>query len=879
MGRTLILLVDEHGVEYLPTLQTHSLDAVQVPDSVVKEWRRRKGVGTTKAVAGTAVVPVGHAQNSKPVATTTENGEIGRHTPFATPHAVPRLSRCLRRIKKMVPLDERGIWLLNHLLSQTDPEDQEELCRSVQEKLRKRKATLIRSKDRLKLECDRRCVFTKAANEIRTASAMIAEINRCNVLATIVKDHNHATRRSGQKRRLKQLRGRMNSAATAVPPSTATHAHGESGSSKSYPEERNGSRARGESKEHRARQEKQSSKDTRGPRNEILVPLAVPPPPLLLSTKMAKAPTSGRMVSTSFDPASKADVAGAASASAHNDASCDRRAGNKSSAPQNEGVSHLPSSFEGVRSQIPLGSQGRGTSALLGAGLSIARRKRAGWHQNPRSMGGGRRFGLPPLDERYGESVVDSWVQSPVALRLERPRCKSVDVAHLDQQAHQEYIEGIFRAGAAAAQRRGQKRRDGEEQGVMGEEAYNSSDLGSKSIATRQRRTKAGRSTRLISDPIEEEAGDSGDGGRALPPISSIPPSLPHLGGPGTGVFALASCDTEPTTGGMAHDGGGPVVSDRSPDFPPWKTSCVSRADDGSSQRVNVDEKLKSEALGFRSDGARKVFKQTQRLLEALRTPAGSCQVDPRTGARRGCGGGNVGGHSSIVVHHHQNNLHHGPGAGIGGDKAKGGGVGGGGKGNGNGNGIDTSSTSAGAAFLNHLPESDTAMWRVPRGDRPARLAEVFRCIAAPHIVRIECEIILHNSLTRPGGGRDGDGGTSGGGSCTWDDFVFAWECLADGILAGRALSGYWEHAHHDHGGANSALARSQRAADDLLSDGLMRALLSTRCYRPPGLDQLFVEWLDELLEVVRAYARRACSRVPSQHGLTAGLEWFEEVR
>lgn len=38
-------------------------------------------------------------------------------------------------------------------------------------------------------------------------------------------------------------------------------------------------------------------------------------------------------------------------------------------------------------------------------------------------------------------------------------------------------------------------------------------------------------------------------------------------------------------------------------------------------------------------------------------------------------------------------------------------------------------------------------------------------------------------------------------------------------------------------------------------------------------------KWLDELLEVVRAHVRRACSRVSIQHGLTAGLGWFKEVR
>lgn len=64
---------------------------------------------------------------------------------------------------------------------------------------------------------------------------------------------------------------------------------------------------------------------------------------------------------------------------------------------------------------------------------------------------------------------------------------------------------------------------------------------------------------------------------------------------------------------------------------------------------------------------------------------------------------------------------------------------------------------------------------------------------------------------------------------------------MGDEILAGRALSNHWEHAHQDLGGTNNA-SRSERAADDLLSDGLRRALLATHTYRPPGLDQLFVE-------------------------------------
>lgn len=108
MGRPLILLVNENGAEYLPTLATHSLEAVQVPESVVKEWRRRK--------VGAAAAELAHME----VAGLAAPAE-GRRASFAaaaTPPAASKLSRCLRRIKRMEPQDDRGIWLLNNLLSQ-----------------------------------------------------------------------------------------------------------------------------------------------------------------------------------------------------------------------------------------------------------------------------------------------------------------------------------------------------------------------------------------------------------------------------------------------------------------------------------------------------------------------------------------------------------------------------------------------------------------------------------------------------------------------------------------------------------------------------------------------------------------------------------------
>lgn len=47
-----------------------------------------------------------------------EGGHASAAVAAATPPAVSKLSRCLRRIKRMEPQDDRGFWLLNNLLSQ-----------------------------------------------------------------------------------------------------------------------------------------------------------------------------------------------------------------------------------------------------------------------------------------------------------------------------------------------------------------------------------------------------------------------------------------------------------------------------------------------------------------------------------------------------------------------------------------------------------------------------------------------------------------------------------------------------------------------------------------------------------------------------------------
>lgn len=120
MGRAMILRVNEEGVAYLPTLPTHSLEAVKVPEAVVKEWRRRKGAAAAVTehahqleLAGVVLDTPGDVDRPSSCG---ERGSPGRGSPAA--QTVSRLRNHLRRIKKMVPLDERGMWLLKNLLTQ-----------------------------------------------------------------------------------------------------------------------------------------------------------------------------------------------------------------------------------------------------------------------------------------------------------------------------------------------------------------------------------------------------------------------------------------------------------------------------------------------------------------------------------------------------------------------------------------------------------------------------------------------------------------------------------------------------------------------------------------------------------------------------------------
>lgn len=99
---------------HLPNLATHSLAAVHLPEAVVKEWK--KGAAKAAAAAEHAhledLVGVDHLESVHHSRTNISR----RGSPRA--QAALRIAQHLRRIKRMVPLDEHGLLLLKYLLTQ-----------------------------------------------------------------------------------------------------------------------------------------------------------------------------------------------------------------------------------------------------------------------------------------------------------------------------------------------------------------------------------------------------------------------------------------------------------------------------------------------------------------------------------------------------------------------------------------------------------------------------------------------------------------------------------------------------------------------------------------------------------------------------------------
>ena len=99
------------------------------------------------------------------------------------------ISANLRAIGKLLPADFAGTWMLNHLLKNLeDYRTRAELCRLVREKVEEKQTAMKLAKEQRKLAFDKKCIFTSTANERRTASMLLAEMNRSVLLRDIVEE-------------------------------------------------------------------------------------------------------------------------------------------------------------------------------------------------------------------------------------------------------------------------------------------------------------------------------------------------------------------------------------------------------------------------------------------------------------------------------------------------------------------------------------------------------------------------------------------------------------------------------------------------------------------------------------------------------------------
>lgn len=130
--------MQENKQERLGSLPTHSLEGVVLPEAVVKDWKRRqqslrgqavkvrggqrdsrgqlRSLQREVAVGQPTETIVGHGEEKMDLTTAAVAAGVRVQRPAApTPLSVERR---LHLIKKMVPADERGTWLLNNLLAQ-----------------------------------------------------------------------------------------------------------------------------------------------------------------------------------------------------------------------------------------------------------------------------------------------------------------------------------------------------------------------------------------------------------------------------------------------------------------------------------------------------------------------------------------------------------------------------------------------------------------------------------------------------------------------------------------------------------------------------------------------------------------------------------------
>lgn len=249
-----------------------------------------------------------------------------------------------------------------------------------------------------------RCVFAKAANEVRTSSELMAKTNRFNVLAIIVKDHPIAKDRCRE--RCRNATAVDAPAASAATEATLNPKETLRQTKRTFDQQALPQRWTASCEHHGkvtpGKQTEQSKKSLHS---------AVPP----------EYSHDGCATPTPCNPST-------ASSHTHRSASPRKRSSSNTTCPEQRRFvsgAHAP------------------PAPMMG--------QAGGFHPGPQKPG---QFSLPPFDKRYGIGVVDSWVQSPVALRIGRPRPGSVSVMSLDRDALFECAEEAMRRGEALKDKR-----------------------------------------------------------------------------------------------------------------------------------------------------------------------------------------------------------------------------------------------------------------------------------------------------------------------------------------------------------------------------------------------------------------------------------------
>ncbi|CAM9633108.1 unnamed protein product [Chrysoparadoxa australica] len=283
-----------------------------------------------------------------------------------------------------------------------------------------------------------------------------------------------------------------------------------------------------------------------------------------------------------------------------------------------------------------------------------------------------------------------------------------------------------------------------------------------------------------------------------------------------TSSTSLGSLSTSSLTDGSAEDS----VNDMS--------TLGADADDSiSAFSMVLEPGTSASVVGFKSAKARKVHKQTQRLLTAMSAP--SHMVMARRNKRSIC-----------------RSIYH----------AK-------------------SESSIAAEHWKHKVSLDGIQQRreVKAADLFGRLREVFESINPPYKLRIETEILLHDAFTRQAASQSPaeEGDEVDGRPWTTYDIVKAWEQWGDGVIARQLLMRCLDYAQKYRPSAEAASA-------DSLPESVLQILIVTDTFRPPLPQMVLVEWIEKLVHSVEDHILGAREVLSGRCGLASGKEYFDET-